>query len=491
MTPSLLVRGGRLGLGGPRSDVLLAQGRVAAIAPAGTLDADAPTLQLADATVLPGLVDGHVHVEQWARRARRVDVAGTRRAEEVVERVRRRLTAAPPRPGRVVFAHGFVDGLWPSPAHKDLLDAAFGDLPVAAVSGDLHCAWLNTAALAVVGHAGHPTGVLRERDAMDAVVRLDAATPVAELDSWVGEALATLTPRGVTGLIDFEFADNLTAWRRRSRAGAPPVRIHAALWAPWLDAALDAGLRTGEELPGTGGRVHVGPYKVVADGSLNTRTAWCCDPYPTMPESAGLCLVEPEDLVVQMKRAWAGGLEPAVHAIGDRANQMVLDAFEQVGCPGRIEHAQLVRDADLPRFARRGLVTSVQPQHATADRDVADRHWAGWTHRAFAYRSLHDAGATLALGSDAPVSPLDPWLAIADAVHRTDDGRAPWHPEQSLPLEAALTAAAGGRREVSVGSLADLTVVAGDPREYDAVELRSPRVLATVVGGHCTHRADF
>jgi predicted amidohydrolase YtcJ len=475
----ILLRGGRAGLGGSPSDVLLRDGRVVDIAPARSLDVPgAEVVDTGGATVLPGLVDGHVHVEQLAHHSRRIDVSGSSSASAVVDRL---VGHAPVADGFVV-GHGFLDGLWDRPAHKSLLDDRLPGVPVAVISLDLHTVWASSAALERWGIA-HETGLLLEGDAMAAVARLQQAVPQAEVDRWIAEVLGTMAARGVTALIDFEYADNLTSWRRRP---TPPLRVHAAVWPDWLDDSIAEGAATGDLLPGTGGRVHVGPFKVVADGSLNTRTAWCFEPYAGSagPDAHGLPLVDPLALTDLMGKAWAGGLIPAVHAIGDRANAMVLDAFEEIGCPGRIEHAQLVAPEDFARFARLGLIASVQPQHAVADRDVADRHWAGRTGRAFAYRSLHAAGATLAFGSDAPVSRADPWHAIADAVTRTDDGRPPWHPEQALPLDVAIVAACGGRAGIAVGDLADLTVVAGDLSDPDAI--RDTEVLLTLVGGEQT-----
>jgi predicted amidohydrolase YtcJ len=188
-----------------------------------------------------------------------------------------------------------------------------------------------------------------------------------------------------------------------------------------------------------------------------------------------------------MRRAAAHGIEPAVHAIGDRANTIALDAFEAVRCRGRIEHAQLLSPEDLPRFAELGVVAGVQPRHATDDRDVADRHWGGRTERAFAYGDLLAAGARLEFGSDAPVSPLDPWLAIASAVSRTDDERPAWHPEQRLSVPDALVAAARGRRLIRVGDPADLVVVDADPLVADPDTLRTMPVHATMTNGRWTH----
>jgi predicted amidohydrolase YtcJ len=489
----LLLRGGRAGLGGPRADMLVRAGRVAAVAGAGTLDvSDAEVLDLPDSTVLPGLVDAHVHVDQWVHQSRRVDVTSARSAADVVRLLRAHL-ATVDRDGRarVVTGHGFVDGLWTEPAHKTVLDEAFGGLPVAVVSIDLHAVWLSTAALHLVGRPEHPTGVVREQDCMETLRDLVAAEPDGLVDGWVVEALADAAARGVTGLVDFEYADNLTVWQRRAAPDVLPVRVAASVWRPWLDAAIAAGRRTGDPLPGNDGLATVGPFKLMADGSLNTRTAHCHEPYAAAApgERFGLELLAPDELVALMTQAAEAGLEPAVHAIGDAANSSVLDAFEKVGCAGRIEHAQLVRTEDLPRFAAAGVIASVQPQHAVADRDVAERHWNGRTGRAFPYAALHAAGAELRLGSDAPVSPLDPWQAVADAVARTADDRPPWHPEQALPLDVALAAACDGRRLPLVGAPADLAVVAGDLAGASAERVRATTVLATLVAGRFTHRA--
>jgi predicted amidohydrolase YtcJ len=190
-----------------------------------------------------------------------------------------------------------------------------------------------------------------------------------------------------------------------------------------------------------------------------------------------------------MRRAAAHGIQPAVHAIGDRANEVALDAFEAVRCRGRIEHAQLLAPQDVPRFAALDLTVSIQPTHAPDDRDLADRHWAGRTHRAYAYADLLAAGARLELGSDAPVAPLDPWESIASAVTRTRDERPAWHPEQRLSPACALAAAARGRRLIRVGDPADLVVVDADPLTADARTLRQMPVHATLVAGGWTHRA--
>src|SRR5690606_32412923 len=219
----------------------------------------------------------------------------------------------------------------------------------------------------------------------------------------------------------------------------------------------------------------------------NTRTAYCVDHYPGTTER-GMLTVPTAELVPLLRSAVAGGIAPAVHAIGDDAVRLALDAFTMIdGQPlpagTRMEHAQLVRPEDLGRFAALGVAASVQPEHATDDRDVADHYWAGRTGRAFALRSLLDAGAQLLLGSDAPVAPLDPWTTLSAAVTRSRDGREPWHPEQVISIEEGLDASVHSR--IDVGEAADLVAVDRDP--FDPANLADMPVALTMVAGRVTH----
>ncbi|MFD4526517.1 amidohydrolase [Streptomyces sp. NPDC058470] len=478
-----------LGAGGPLSDVRIESGLVAAVFPAGESPrADGRSIDLDGRTLLPGLWDSHVHMVQWAGLRRRLDVSGAGSAREAADAAGERAAVLPP--GEPVIGHGFRDGLWPDVPHKDLLDALVPDRPALLISMDLHCAWLNSAGLALLDRGDHATGLLLENECMQAMAEL--ATASAELtDQWVQDACVAAAARGITGIIDFEFADNITDWTRRMNGAAVPLRVAASIWPPHLDAAISRELRTGRPLDTPGGLLEVGPFKLFTDGSLNTRTALCHEAYPGAipgaPGSHGLEQLSPQELVSLLRRASSHGIEPAVHAIGDRANEMALDAFEAVRCRGRIEHGQLLAAKDIPRFAELGVIASVQPTHAVDDRDVADRHWAGRTHRAYAFADLLEAGAVLELGSDAPVAPLDPWLTMASAVTRTGDERPAWHPEQRIPVAAALATSSQGRRLIRVGDRADLVVTDADPLTADARTLREMPVHATMLAGAWTH----
>jgi len=495
---SLILRNGRLPGSDDLVDVRIDNGLITSIGYLAHADADADaaaairTVDLAERWIIPGLWDNHVHFSQWAQTSRRLDVSEATSAADAARLVADRLAALATLPtagdqDRLV-GFGFRDGLWPDTPTSSLLDAASGPVPVVLVSGDLHSCWLNSAALAVYGFIGHQTGLLREDDAF-AVERAIDNVPDADLDAWAEEAARAAAARGVVGIVDLEMTWNLDVWRRRMAAGHDRLRVDFGLYTHHLDDAIEQGLISGQVIEGTGGLLTVGPYKVITDGSLNTRTAYCFDAYPglTGEHDRGMLTVPADELRTQMRRAHAAGIRPAVHAIGDSANSLALDAFEAVGCTGSIEHAQLLTEADVARFARLGVTASVQPEHALDDRDVADRYWAGRTDRAFRLADLLAAGVTLALGSDAPVAPLDPWLAIAAAVGRTRGDRAAWHPDQAISRQAALAASARGRHAIAVGQPADLAICGIDPFVASIADLRRMPVAATLLGGRFTH----
>ena len=421
--------------------------------------------------VIPGLWDNHVHFSQWALQSQRFDLSATSSAAEAAATVAEALEAT------LFVGVGFRDALWPDIPTVEMLDAATGDVPVVLLSADLHCVWANSAALALYAQSTH--GLLREEPAFAvtaAVGQVDDAT----LDAWAIQAGRDAAARGIVGVADLEMGWNLDTWQRRMAAGFDTQRVEFAVYTRDLDRAVSAGLRTGASINNL---LTVGRYKVLTDGSLNTRTGYCVDAYPGT-DNHGLLEISPEVLQINMRRAWDAGLQPTVHAIGDAALTVALDAFQAVGARGWVEHAQLVSDSDLTRFGQLGVTASVQPEHAMDDRDVADRYWAGRTGRVIPLRSLLDAGAVLRFGSDAPVAPLDPWVSMAAAVTRSRDGRQPWHPEQRVTVAEAL--AASTRSTVAVGQPADLVVLDG-PLEPEA--LRTMPVYATLLAGQFTHGA--
>jgi predicted amidohydrolase YtcJ len=476
-------------------DVLLRGGAVESIVPTGTVAAPAVESVSAEGRwIVPGLWDNHVHFAQWTVQRQRIDLSPTRSAEQCLDVVRAALDEHPDGNttggARVLIGYGFQDGVWPDTPTLDAIDRASPRLPVVLVSKDLHCAWLNSPAAALLDVRPDPgSGLLREEEWFGALTGLQDPSTLSTGD--YRAAADAAAQRGVVGIVEFENTDNLSLWPARTAAGVDSLRVETSVWPHRLDAAIAAGARTGDVLDERG-LVRMGPLKAVVDGSLNTRTAWCWDPYPGLgrdhPHPCGQTTVPLDELEDVMTRARDAGISAAIHAIGDRANTGVLDAFEKLGMTGTIEHAQLVRTTDFDRFGRLGLTASIQPEHAMDDRDVADRHWAGRTDRAFAFSSLAQAGAVIRLGSDAPVAPLDPWISLAAGISRSRDDRPAWHPEQSLDVRTALAASTRGRSAVAAGDAADLVLVERDPLTATAAELRSMRVAATLLGGRFTWR---
>ena len=414
--------------------------------------------------VLPGLWDHHVHFAQWTLASRWIDVAAATSAAEVRALVEAAISAGRHSSGTVLMGTGFRDALWPDTPTAELLE--FGDVPVALISGDVHTVWTNRAALRMLGRP-ESDWWLREQPAYDINLQLSQVRPEI-LDAWALDAAAAAAARGVTGMVDLEMDDAPGAWARRFGNGFRGLRVRAAVY-PHTPTLPDCDSPLYE----------VGPYKLFTDGSLNTRTAWCDHPYPGSSD-AGLPTYGPGGLLAAAREGVARGLTPTIHAIGDRAVTEALDVFEALGVGGSMEHVQLIADADVPRLAALGVRASVQPEHAMDDRDVADRYWAGRTGRAFAYRSMLDAGVELLFGSDAPVAPFDPWVTMAAAVTRSRDGRDPWHPEQAVtPLEALIAS--------THGDPGDLVVVEADP--FDPENLRDMPVHATMLAGEWTYRA--
>jgi predicted amidohydrolase YtcJ len=452
--------------------------------------------------VLPGFSDAHVHFPTWALAQRQVRLEGTRSLEEAVGRVAAAIGEVAP--GRWLRGLGWRSGDWSPPVEptKEALDAVSGEVPVALMAKDYHSLWLNSAALArangdlqvpggVVERAedGEPTGVLREECAWHFRDNYFRPT-VDEMVEASREGVRIANSRGVTSVHDKDgWLGALEVWQELRAERALTLRVWQSLPHDHIDKLGELGVRSGlgDDL------IRIGYIKAFMDGTLGSRTARLLD-------GSGVQITSREELEDIVRRAARGRLPVAVHAIGDLANKEALDAFEAArdewqprGLRPRIEHAQLLAEEDIPRFAELGVAASVQFSHAPSDRDIADRNWEGMTDRAYAYRSLLDSGTVLANGSDAPIEELDPLFGIRAGILRTLDEREPWHPEQAVTVEEAFQATcvapawlAGDERrrgKLLPGYLADLVVVDRDPFECAPEELAEVDVVATMLGG--------
>jgi predicted amidohydrolase YtcJ len=464
-------------------DVFIEQGTVREIGhgldhPAGIEEYDAQ-----GRWAIPGLWDTHVHLAQWTARRDRLDLAGTISPADALARVGDWLGS---HPGPLV-ARGHRTGLWAEQPTVAALDAIAPEAPVVLIAGDAHHAWLNSRALAALGLPDRE-GVVAENEWYEAYTRIDTVLEPDVSPEAYRRTLDQAAALGITGLVDLERGQTAADWESRDS----PVRVRVATYADGLDDVIAAGLRTGDPLPGSPGIITMGPLKIISDGSLNTRTAWCCEEYAD-GSGAGAPNQTTEELTALLDLAHMNGLEVATHAIGDLALREALTSYDVTGASGSIEHAQLVRRDALPAMARLGLRASVQPAHLLDDRDLTELCWPDRAERCFAFRWMVEAGVQLALGSDAPVSPLDPWLAIAAAVHRSADDRPPWHPEQALTVREALAASVDGQRSVHSGMRADLVLLDADPlapaddTAEQAARLRAMPIALTVVDGEVVH----
>lgn len=464
-------------------DLLIQRGRIVDLAPTGALALRGNVLEGDGARAIPGLWDHHVHTVQWALNAQRVALG---EADSAAEAARLMASAPALGDGRVIGA-GMRDALWPDAPSLDALDAACGDRPTYLINMDVHSVWLNSAAFRREGFAPTADGMLREEEAFEVSRRLNAADD-AVADAAVLRAGEQAAARGITGIVDFDMAWNADAWRRRLDAGFDSHRVEFAFYLAELDRAIQEGMRSGDALDGSGGLVHVAGLKLITDGSLGTRTAACSHAYDDDPGNFGAFTIDPDALREHLTRATAAGIAVAVHAIGDRAVASALDAFTYTQARGTIEHAQLVRHADLLRFARLGVVASVQPEHAVDDRDLVSALWTQQQALSHPVASLLTAGIPVRFGSDAPVAPLDPWMTIAAAVHRTADEREPWQPQERVGIEAALVASSRhGEARIELGAPADVVLCGQDPLTSDRRGLAQMSVSATLLGGRLTH----
>ncbi len=486
-------------------------GRVAALGASEALRAQmgpgTKVVPLAGRAVLPGFVDAHVHLLWWALGLERVQLDGLGRLDDALAAVAAQVSRT--RPGAWVQGQGWNKNLWGGFPTRQDLDRVAPAQPVALWSKDGHALWANSEALRRAGidastpdppggqllrdARGEPTGVLLE-DAKALLERVIEPPDAAACEAALRRGLPLALGMGLTGAHDLgcpgvPHPTLMAAYQALERAGALPLRVTLGIPLTRLPQAVEVGLRSGFGSP----TLRIGPVKIFTDGALGPQTAWLLEPYEGSA-SRGIPTIEREALVEAVRLAEENGLGVAMHAIGDQAVRLALDAVEVARAsvtpapgtpPARIEHAQLVDPADVPRFAQLGVVASMQPIHATSDMLIAERHWgprrAG---HAYAWRSLLDAGTPLAFGTDAPVERLEPLLSLFAAVTRQRESGEPpggWHPEQRLTLAEAVRAythgsaiAAGLERELgdlAVGKRADFVVLDRDVLAAEAATL--------------------
>ncbi|MEW5717593.1 MAG: amidohydrolase [Chloroflexota bacterium] len=508
--PNLLLTNGKiytLNPARPRANAMaFASGRVVAFddAARAARTARTETIDLRGRAVIPGLVDQHIHFTSYAMGIARVQLDGARSLEEAVARVAARVQTAPP--GEWIFGRGWNHLDWTIPEFptQTPLDAIAPDNPVVLDRKDGHSTWLNSAAMRAINLTrdtpdpaggkierdahGEPTGLLRE-NAMDLLEGKRGFNAASISDDVLLNAIRAAHQLGVTGIHNVEGAVSLRAFQSLRAQNKLTLRVMHTVPAENLERALDIGLRGGfgDEF------LRIGGVKMFADGSLGSQTAWMLEPFVGHPNNRGIPTTPVEEIERLARLAASAGMLVCTHAIGDRANREVLNVYEKLRregftAPFRIEHAQHLHPADLPRFAALNVTASMQPIHATSDCMMADALLGARARYAYAFKSLLNTGARLAFGSDCPVETLDPWVGIHAAVTReraNGEPRGGWYPEEKLSVAEAVNAYIGAPlRENEIG---DVLVLSQDVFEVAPREILSTRVEHTIVAGQVVY----
>lgn len=473
-------------------------------------------------TIWPGLIDAHVHLLQLAESVLMVDCETATR-QECLSHIK--AAADLLLEGTWVKGHGWNQNQWQDGfGTAQMLDSVCSGKPAYLTAKSLHAAWANSQALQMAGinagtpdppggtiqrdEEGQPTGILFEAGAMQLVEAVIPKPSPMENLAKINSLIPELWKVGLVGVHDFDDFHCWLALQAIYQDGSTPLRIHKYMPFDHLDAFINAGVRTGFG----DDRLNLGGVKLFSDGALGPQTAAMQKPYEGT-QSTGALLMTEEELVEIGILAANHGISLAVHAIGDRANHIVLNALEQVRAyeiahhlphlTHRVEHVQIIDPADLARFAKSGIIASVQPIHVPSDMLMADRFLGSRSSYAYAYRSLLDSGAPVVLGSDAPVEPFNPFYGLHAAVTRRrldgSPGRDGWHPSQRLTLKEALTgftvtpAMISGQvshlGKISPGYQADFILLKEDPYKIDPQELHKIKPLSTIIAGNSKYNA--
>ncbi len=477
-----------------------------------------PQTKIVDAKgklVVPGFNDSHVHFLEGGFQLSNVDLRDAKSPEEFVRRIREFASKIPK--GRWILGGKWDHENW-TPNNlptKELIDSVTPDNPVFIDRLDGHMSLANSLALKLAGVSretkdveggiivrdvrGEPTGIFKDA-AQNYVYRV---IPEASFEQKLEAAEAATkyaASLGVTSVQDMSAGNDVGVYQELMRLGKLHTRIYAVStlsdWQRWQRAGVrfafgDAMLR-------------VGGLKGFADGSLGSTTAWFFEPYLDAPNTSGLASDEIPNMYERVSAADKAGLQILIHAIGERANDEILDIFERVTRENgerdrrfRIEHAQHLRREDIPRFGKLNVIASMQPIHA-----IDDGRWA-WKRidekrikGTYAFRSLLDSGASLAFGTDWSVAPLNPMYGVYAAVtRRTTDRKNPkgWVPEQKISVEETVRAYTVGsayaefqenlKGKIAVGMLADFVLLSDDIFTIDPVQIEKTQVLTTVIDG--------
>src|SRR5687767_8061740 len=500
------------------SAIVIDRERIVAVGEANNLLPQYPNAEKQDMNgrvILPGLTDSHLHLKHYSLSLQKINCE-TETKEECLRRVEERVKTA--KPSEWILGHGWNQNVWGSWPSASELDAVAPNHPVYLTAKSLHASWANTSALKLANitlqtpdpqngqiqraENGAATGILLET-AMELVGSAVPEQTIAEIAEAIEKAQVILWKMGLTGIHDFDRRDSFMALQELHAAGKLKLRVLKNIPVELLDQAYELGLRAGFG----DDWLRIGSVKVFMDGALGPHTAAMFQPYIGEGENRGILNMDGEELFEHGRKAAQVGLGLTVHAIGDRANHEVLNAYEQLrsyekenNLPAlrhRIEHVQVLHPDDIARLGKMNIIASMQPIHATSDMLMADAFWGERSRYAYAMRTQLDHGARLALGSDAPVESPNPFWGLYAAVTRRRADGSPssdgWYPEQKLSMAEALEgytlgpAYAAGMEDrlgrLAPNHLADLIVLEKDPFTCNPNDLLTLKSSATMIGG--------
>jgi predicted amidohydrolase YtcJ len=514
----------------PRAEAIAARGgRIVAVGTAAEVGRLAgPNTKVLDrpgAFAVPGLIDAHGHIASLGSTADEIELRGLASPEAVAAKVRERIEAGPG--DAWILGSNWDQSLWPGMAFPTaaVLDAVAPDRPVWLTRVDGHAAWANSEALRRAGIGrdteapadgqilrdadGDPTGVFVD-GAMGLVARVIPPPTDEQIARRILAAQDACLAVGLTGVHDAGVGPReAEAFRRLDREGTLKLRVYGMATPP--AGGEVAFVSTPPIAAKPGRRFEMRAIKLFIDGAMGSRGALMFEPYADDPHNAGLQLIDEDVLRRTTEAALRHGWQVCTHAIGDRGNALVLDAYGAAlgAVPGakdarlRVEHAQVVRRADVARFRELGVIASMQPSHAATDKRWADLRLgadSGRVRGAYAWRWFLDEGVRVAFGSDFPVEEPSPFWGLYAAVTRRDaEGRPPggWHPDQVLTMEEALRGFTAGSAfaafdegrlgVLKVGLRADVTVIDRDLFEVPPEEVLGAKVLATIIEGEVAY----
>ncbi len=468
-------------------------------------------IDLLGKTVLPSFCDAHMHFVFWALSLARVDLRGCKTYQEALNRLEKRAKELKKNEwlvGQGWHKDSWKKSVWP---HKKDLDKIAPHNPAAVFSYDEHSLWANSLALKKAGidsktenpqggeivrdDSGEATGILKET-AMGLVHDIVPGKSEKTAMKLIAEAQQKLHTLGITSLGGFDSIDGFGLMQKYHLERGLKVRIGQNIQARHLEHVAELNLRTGLG----DDRLWINGIKFFADGALGSQTAWMHKPYNGSKRNTGIQVFREDELLQKYRQCVRSGLNIVTHAIGDKANTVVLENIiratgrRKKSFRHRIEHCQLLRKSDIPRFAKNSIIASVQPCQIIPDIPLIPKYWGQRGRYAYAFRSLLESGAMLAFGSDAPILPPDPLWNIYCAVNRRKNSRSKaFYSSESLNVEQAVYAHTFGGAyamgaedrfgSITIGKYADIVILEKDIHTIDPGSIPGIKIVATLMEG--------